>query len=192
MWSVRDPHESNASAGILELGDFSIRALGAEDFGLVRALQPSTPADIFELPESDHAFRAFIADLGAKPWSLPFVCLRAAVPIGVCFMSVAQLKNLNAYLVAVFSDPADAAVPLALYIRHAFWSFPLHRLYAHVPALAAAIAHAEALARVGFKHEGVLAAHVPSPDGPQDAIVLGLLREEFNVWCAQNQPALAL
>ena len=192
MWSVRDPHESNASAGILELGDFSIRALGAEDFALVRALQPSTPADIFELPESDHAFRAFIADLGAKPWSLPFVCLRAAVPIGVCFMSVAQLKNLNAYLVALFSEPDAAAVPLALYIRHAFWSFPLHRLYAHVPALPAVIAHIETLVGVGFKHEGVLAAHVPSPDGPQDAIVLGLLREEFNVWCAQNQPALAL
>ena len=158
----------------------------------MRALQPSTPADIFELPDSDHAFRTFIADLGAKPWSLPFVCLRAAAPIGVCFMSVAQLKNLNAYLVALFSEPADAAVPLALYIRHAFWSFPLHRLYAHVPALAADIAHAEALLRVGFQHEGVLAAHVPAPDGPQDAIVLGLLREEFNVWCEQNQPGLAL
>ena len=192
MWSVRDPHESNASAGILESGDFSIRALGAEDFALVRALKPSTPADIFELPDSDHAFRTFIADLGAKPWSLPFVCLSAEKPIGVCFMSVAQLKNLNAYLVALFSEPAVERVPLALYIRHAFWSFPLHRLYAHVPALTGVTSHVEALVGVGFQHEGVLAAHVPSPDGPQDAIVLGLLREEFNLWCEQNQPGLAL
>jgi len=48
------------------------------------------------------------------------------------------------------------------------------------------------LERVGFEHEGILSAHVESAEGPQDAIVVGLLRDEFNLWCEQNEPRLAL
>ena len=107
-------------------------------------------------------------------------------------MNVAQLKNLNAYLVALFSRPADAVLPLALYIRHAFWSYPLHRLYSQLPSLPELLPHREALMAVGFKNEGSLVAHIATADGPVDAVAVGLLRDEFNQWSKQNEPRLVL
>jgi RimJ/RimL family protein N-acetyltransferase len=184
--------QSPPASGLLQLDDFSIRALGADDFSVVGPMAASAPHELFELPPTEAAFRALIGELTAKPWSLPFACFRGSEPVGICFMSVAQLKNLNAYLVALFLRPAEATVPLALYIRHAFWSFPLHRLYAQLPALAPVAPHVEALVRVGFKHEGILVAHLMASGKPHDAIAVGLLRDEFNLWCEQNEPRLAL
>jgi hypothetical protein len=177
---------------VLELDGFSIHPLGADDFPHVSSLQRSIPPDVFQLPRTEQAYRAFMADLARKPWSLPFVCARAGEPLGICFMSVAQVKNLNAYLVALFSEPAASTLPLALYIRHAFWTFPLHRLYAQLPALNTVVPQMENLIQVGFKREGMLVAHVAGADGPEDAIVVGLLRNEFDLWCEQNEPRLAL
>jgi hypothetical protein len=184
--------QSPPAVGLLELGDFSIRALGAEDFPTVRPLIETTPRELFELPSTDAAFRVLLDELARKPWSLPFGCFREGEPVGICFMNVAQVKNLNAYLVALLSMPAESTVPLALYIRHAFWSFPLHRLYAHLPVSAAVSPHQQALERVGFQHEGLLIAHAVALGGPQDVMVAGLLRDEFTAWCKQNQPELAL
>jgi RimJ/RimL family protein N-acetyltransferase len=184
--------QSKPAAGLLELDNFSIRGLRAGDLPAVRSLAESTPAGVFELPVTDRAFQAFAGGLAKKPWSLPFLCFQDGRPVGMCLMSIAQVKNLNAYLVALFSVPAEATLPLAMYIRHAFWSFPLHRLYAQLPATAAVIPHVNILERAGFQLEGMFAGHVASAEGPQDAIVVGLLRDEFNVWCEQNEPRLAL
>ena len=32
-------------------------------------------------------------------------------------------------IAALFVDPSMARVPLAMYVRHLFWSFPLRRLH---------------------------------------------------------------
>ena len=184
--------QSKPPPGLLELDDFSIRPLGLEDFPLVTSLLHSVPPEVFELPATDPMFRAFVGELFTKPWSLPFACFHSSEPVGLCFMNAGQLKNLNAYLVALFSRPAEAALPLALYIRHAFWTFPLHRLYAQLPALPAVVPSIDALIAVGFKREGILVAHIGTPDEPTDAIAVGLLREEFDGWCEQNDPRLVL
>jgi hypothetical protein len=176
----------------MELGDFAIRRLSEDDFPTLRPLAEALPADIFAMPSTDTEFRAFVGEVASRVWSLPLVCVRAGDPVGMCFMNVAQFKNLNAYLVALFVQPEEAALPLALYIRHAFWSFPLHRLYVQLPATAAAIPHLETLERVGFQREGTLVAHVKAARGPQDVIVVGLLRDEFERWCKQNEPRLEL
>jgi hypothetical protein len=107
-------------------------------------------------------------------------------------MNVGQLKNLNAYLVFLFEQPATAERLLALYIRQAFWAYPLHRLYAQLPSRLDVQPHIDLLLRSGFKHEGVFRGHIDVADKPVDALVLGMLRDEFDAWCAQSDPRLSL
>jgi len=38
----------------------------------------------------------------------------------------------------------------------------------------------------------VLAGHAEVGGRPVDVVVLGLLRDEFDVWCATNDPRLSL
>lgn len=184
--------KSAPAEGLLSLHRDSIQALTVQDLVVVRRLREVTPPGLFALPGSAAELGAFIEGLGKKPWSMPMICSRDGQPVGLCLMSMAQLKNLNAYLVAVFAEPASSAVSLALYIRHAFWSYPLHRLYTQLPVNPVLKPHAELFARAGFIHEGVLVKHVAAPDGPIDAESFGLVRGEFDEWCSEHQPELSL
>ncbi len=176
----------------MRLDAYSIRPLGTDDFDVVQPVLAAVPAGVFQVPRAESGFRSFVGGLSRRPWALPFACFENRTAAGLCFMNVGQLKHLNAYLVALFLNPSSAALPLALYIRHAFWSFPLHRLYAHVPASAAAQPYVAALLNTGFKQEGVLVAHIANGDAPADVIVFGLLRDEFGSWCRDNEPRLYL
>jgi RimJ/RimL family protein N-acetyltransferase len=184
--------EPNPAHGLMELDGDSLRMLTVDDLPALARLREAAPHELFELPSSPEEIGGFVQGLATRPWSLPMLCCHDDEPVGLCLMSVAQLKNLNAYLVAVFEQPASAAGALALYVRHAFWSYPLHRLYTQLPSNQAVRAHAELYSRVGFSPEGVLVKHIATDFGPADAMVLGILRDEFDAWCAANQPELCL
>jgi hypothetical protein len=182
----------NPAQGLMERDGDSLRVLTVDDLPAVLRLRQATPPELFELPGSPAELGGFVHGLANKPWSLPMLCCQDGEPVGLCLMSVAQLKNLNAYLVAVFEKPAAATGALALYVRHAFWSYPLHRLYAQLPSTREVEPHAELYSRAGFRREGVLVKHIAAADGPIDAVVLGILRGEFDAWCAGNRPELSL
>jgi hypothetical protein len=108
-------------------------------------------------------------------------------------LNVGQPKNLNAYLVAVFEEPASADRLLALYIRQVFWAYPLRRLYSQLPQSVEVKPYIDLLLRTGFQGEGILAGHIEAGNAKaMDAIALGMLREEFDSWCAINEPRLSL
>lgn len=181
-----------AAQGLTELGRESLRVLTADDLPAVLRLRKLAPPEMFEVPGSAAELGGFIEGLAKKPWSLPMLCCQDDEPVGLCLMSAGQLKNLNAYLVAVFEEPGTATDALALYIRHAFWTYPLHRLYAQLPSTPAVKAHVALYSGAGFVGEGVLVGHIATPEGPVDAFVLGMLRDEFDAWCASNRPELSL
>jgi hypothetical protein len=120
------------------------------------------------------------------------MCLVDGQPAALFFLSVPELRHLSAYVVALMRAPRDATPALALYMRHAFWSLPLHRLYTHVPVLPSATPYADTFVATGFKNEGFLKGHISAGDTTADAMVLGLLRDEFALWCAERDPRLVL
>lgn len=184
--------QSKPFEGLVELDGDSLRALTADDLPAMVRLREATPHDVFDVPSSAEGLAGFLDVLARKPWSLPMLCCHQGKPSGLCLMNVGQLKNLNAYLIALFEQPATAERLLALYIRQAFWAYPLHRLYVQLPSRLEVQPHIELLLRSGFRREGVLRGHIASADKPLDAIVLGLLRDEFDAWCAKNEPSLSL
>jgi hypothetical protein len=181
-----------ASDSILSLDDCSIRPLAPNDFPLVERLLRSVPRSVFELPVSDVDYRAWLAGVSARAWSMPMTCTRDGVASGLCFLSTSQLKHLHAYVVALFDEPAESTLCLALYLRQAFWSFPLHRLYTQLPARGDASPHERVFLDAAFQAEGVLRSHIRDLGEAADANVLGLLRPEFDAWCRSHEPRLAL
>jgi hypothetical protein len=189
---MRRETKANPAQGLMALEGASLRQLHIDDLPALLRLRAASPPSLFELPGSEAEIGGFVEGLAKKPWSLPMLCCHDDEPVGLCLMSVAQLKNLNAFLVAVFEQPASATGVLALYVRHAFWSYPLHRLYTQLPSTQVVKPHADLYSRVGFRPEGVLVKHIATQVGPADATVLGMLRDEFDEWCVTNQPELSL
>jgi RimJ/RimL family protein N-acetyltransferase len=193
MWSMTRLGEPKPLDGMIELDGDSLRRITTDDLPALMRLRDSAPPNLFELPGSPAQLTAFLEALDRRPWSMPLLCCRRGRPTGVCLMNVGQLKNLNAYLVALFEEPATAERLLGLYIRQAFWAYPLHRLYAQLARHDELQPHIDLLRRSGFQSEGVLVAHInPGGADAADAVVLGLLREEFDGWCAENEPRLSL
>ena len=181
-----------AAPGMPSLDAHAIRPLRPDDFEDVRPALEAVPPGIFGVPRVEAGFRHFVARISQLPWTLPFACLETGRATGVCFLNVPEPRHLSAYLVALFPEPAGATLALALYIRHVFWSLPLHRLYTHVPSGPEGRPHADLLTRVGFVHEGSLLAHIENEGGRADAMVLGLLRDDFTAWCLEHEPRLRL
>ena len=182
----------HAADGVLEHGDDSVRFLNTGDREFVLSLQPMIPKGLYELPSTEAGFAAFLKAITSRPWGVPMICLHKGQPGGLAFLQLTQLKNLNAYLVALFKDPASAEGCLAIYLRHAFWGYPLHRVYTHVPVNGATSAHADLYRRTGFTSEGRLIGHMTNEDGPVDIEVLGMLRHELDAWTESRMPALSL
>ena len=186
------PAPVTASQSLMAFGTTSIRPLLGADFALAERLIRTVPQELFDLPSSAEEFRKWTKELGARAWAVPMTCLEDGEPVGICLMSGSQVKNLHAYLVALFERPEDAGLGLALYLRHAFWSLPLHRLYSQVPLREESLPYAELFLRAGFRREGILVGHLRTAAEPKDSIALGLLREDFDAWCAEHQPGLSM
>jgi len=176
----------------MKLDGCSLRPLGLEDFELVRPVLHAVPPALFQVPQVEAGYRHFLGRLSKLPWSLPCACFADARLIGLCFMQVGQLRNLSAYLVAAFAEADEAGVALALYVRHAFWTYPLNKLYTHVPDHPASRPYAATLTNSGFQQEGKLVAHVTAGDQAHDALLFGLLRKDFETWSARHEPRLLL
>ena len=186
------PSQPAAAKAVTRLDRFVLRPLGVDDFAIVEPVLARVPAEVFSVPRLEEGFRSFVGRISRVPWTLPCICFAEGNPAAVFFLIVPEYRHLNAYLVALMGIPGDALPALGLYARHAFWSYPLHRLYSHVPALPAAAAYVDAFTTAGFTNEGRLVDHVMTDQGPADAVVVGLLRDEFSKWCEMREPRLSL
>ena len=131
----------------------------------------------------------FLAAARAEPWSTPMLLLDEGEPVGTAMIAAGDPQNRNGRLVALAKEPQRCGRALALYLRQAFWSHPLHRLYAVVPAnLPQTRRYADLLVGCGFVGEGRLLDHLVVQARVLDLDVYGLLRPEFDAWCEANEP----
>jgi hypothetical protein len=120
------------------------------------------------------------------------LCLRGSKPVGAAATKQRNLRSLNLHLICFFADPVRAALPLAAYVRHLFWSQPLHRVYSQLPMVGGATAYVRLLKGVGFQEEGMVRGHAMVGGRPRDLVVLAVLRREFESWCRENEKRLTL
>ncbi len=111
---------------------------------------------------------------------------------GVAAISHLNQRSMNAQLICAFKQPRLASHPLAIYVRHLFWSQPLHRVYVQFPVAGDATDYIDVLKRAGFVDEGVVTGYALVRGQPSDVAVLGILRREFEAWCLQNEKRLIL
>lgn len=132
----------------------------------------------------------FIPTLRREEWSTAMILLQDHTAVAAAAIAPADTQHQNGRLVVLAYEPRRWPIPLALYIRHAFWSHPLHRLYAIVPR--SYTSQADLLQGCGFHNEGRLLSHVRAGMRMVDLDVFGLLRDEFDTWCRENQAGLVL
>jgi hypothetical protein len=147
---------------------------------------------LIEVGSDPEQVAQMLAELGRLPWSLNMAVLRGDTCIGMATTALANLRSLNAGILALFVDPPSATLALALFLRHVFWNFPLHRLHAHVPLFDLTSEYVRLYRSVGFVDEGRFVAHALIAGQPFDVAALGLLRSDFESWCAKHDPRLGL
>jgi hypothetical protein len=169
-----------------------IRPLLDDDYPLVRELYRFGDNAIV-VGSLDVERADFVSAIRAETWSNPMVLLQEGELVGSVAVAVADTQNRHGRLLVMARAPERCRVALALYLRHVFWSHPLHRLYAMLPArLPQAKSYAELLHDCGFVDEGSLIAHLTIREELYDLDVFGLLRSEFDDWCRDNKPELQL
>jgi hypothetical protein len=176
---------------MLSSGPHSIRLLGRDDRGLLGDLYAHGPNTLLVEPLAIPDDR-FFDWLYALLWSLPMVLECDGRPVGVAFTIDPNVQSLNSRLVTLCVDPEACAPVVALYVRHLFWSFPLHRLYAYRPDLADLAAYGGLLRACGFIQEGLLRQHRASGGTGTDVFLYGLVRPEFDAWCDGHRPEWSL
>lgn len=175
---------------VLGIDGFAWRAAGPSDAPALEGLAAHAKNRLlFNLPESQEAFEAAV---GWPGFRLPMLCLRDSKPIGAAATSLRNNHNQNLRLIGFFADPVRAALPLAAYVRHLFWMLPLHRVYCQFPMVVGAATYVRMLKEAGFQEEGMIHGHALVGGKPCDVAVLGVLRDEFEIWCLENEIRLAL
>lgn len=178
---------------ILELDDCSLARLEPDDAPLaVELLAQRGNRYVHDLPSDEAALRTAIAELPRQTYALPLAILRGKDVVGMASTVLGNPRTLNASLLAMFVDPPGSTSHLALYLRHVFWNFPLHRLYLHVPDMDLTREYIDLYMSVGFCDEGRLTQHEMIGGQPFDMAVLGLLRPDFQAWCTAHEPRLSL
>lgn len=147
---------------------------------------------LIDLGRDEEEVARVLAQLARAPWALSLAVLRGAECVGMATTGLANLRSMNASILGMFVDPPSAGPALALCIRHLFWNFPLHRIHTQVPLLDLTREYVDLYRAVGFEDEGRLHDHALVGGQAFDAAVLGLLRPEFEAWCAAHEPRLAL
>jgi hypothetical protein len=178
------------SSAVLEVDGFAWRTAGPLDASALEALAArSGNRALFYLPQS---VAEFAGTVGGPGFRMPMLCLRGSKPIGAAATKQRNQRNLNLHLICFFADPVDAALPLAIYVRHLFWSFPLHRIFCQLPSVSGAAAYVRLLKGVGFQEEGMVRGHAMVGGRPRDLVALAVLRREFEIWCRENEKRLTL
>ncbi|TMD11418.1 MAG: GNAT family N-acetyltransferase [Chloroflexi bacterium] len=178
---------------LLELDGYSLQRMVTADLPFVLDLH-RTGANrlLVDLPASSEESLAFLQRLEKQPWSVLVVARSNGVPIGAAATGLTNLVSLNTFLLAMFTDPAAATIPLALITRHLFWNFPLERVYVQFPLVDETGPYGQLYESVGFQREGVMRKHQAIGGERHDVIVLGLLRADFDSWWALKDPRLKL
>jgi hypothetical protein len=181
------------ASSVSSADDAEIRPLTGADLAFVRYVY-SVRENAIVAGSLDMGSDDFIATIRGSPWSTPMVLEKNAEPVGLALISSADTHSRNGRVtVLARRDPRECRVPFELYLRHAFWSHPLHRLYAVLPLrLPIPGSYADLLTGCGFVDEGHLKAHFNFLGYRRDIAVFGLLRSEFDAWCRESRPALLL
>jgi hypothetical protein len=175
---------------ILEIGGIRWRSAQAGDAAVLDRLAAlNAHRTLFNLPVSQEDFARRVDRPGFR---LAMICSRAAEPMGAAAISMRNNRSLNVRLICFFAEPATATLALAAYVRHVFWTLPMHRIYAQLPMVPEAVAYGRLLTAAGFEEEGVVRAHALVAGRACDVAAYGLLRSDFEAWCEKNQSPLAL
>ena len=178
------------SAAILELDGYAWRRPTRADRAALEELSALGPdAGLFNLPGPGEEFSRGV---GGPGFRMPMLCIHGSRPVGVAAISHLNQRSMNAQLICAFKQPRLASHPLAIYVRHLFWSQPLHRVYVQFPVAGDATDYIDVLKRAGFVDEGVVTGYALVRGQPSDVAVLGILRREFEAWCLQNEKRLIL
>jgi hypothetical protein len=181
---------SSAVPPVLELDGFAWREAGPADAGTLEALAAhGSHRVLFNLPASSDEF---LARVGRPGFRIAMICTHDLKPIGAAATTERNNRSLNVQLLCLFVEPSEAALPLAAYVRHLFWSLPLHRVYVQMPRVRGADAYLQLLQACGFQNEGTVSEHAMIAGKPTDVAVLGLLRREFEAWCQEHEKRLAI
>ena len=178
------------SRAILDLDGFAWRPAGPSDAAVLEALAAHDGNRfLFNLPASEDEFAARVDRPGFRRVML---CFEGPKPFGAAATALRDQRSLNLQLLCFFTQPARAVAPLAVYLRHLFWSSPMHRIYVQLPLVEGATAYLSLLTGAGFQDEGVVRGHGLVQGLPCDVAVVGLLRKDFEAWCQENEIRLAL
>jgi hypothetical protein len=179
---------------VVELDGWTIRLLEPSHSELVvQLLAQRGNRYVLDMPNADAAtVTALIGELSRSPWTLPLAATRDGELFGVGTTALADVKSLHASFTSLFVDPPAARTPLAMIVRHLFWSFPINRLHVQIPAMDLTREYVELYTSVGFVDEGRLVAHALVGGQPFDIAVLGLLRRDFEAWTDAEEPRLGL
>ena len=190
---IDHPSTAGPVPAMVELDGFSLQLLEPSHAHLVaEMLGQRGHRFILDLPPDEATLAAILAHLPQEPWALPLAVVRDGACVGMATTALANVKALTAGFTALFTDPGAAVLPLAMMVRHLFWLFPLQRIHAQIPAMDLTGEYVDLLTSVGFVDEGRLMAHVVIAGQPFDMVALGLLRSDFERWCAVHEPRLAL
>jgi len=132
----------------------------------------------------------FVNAVRGETWANPMVLSSGSRDVAVAMLGAVDTQHRHGRLVFLAVDPVVAREALSRDLRQGFWGHPLHRLYAILPA--SAPLYSRAYEGCGFKHEGRLQRHLRVGAKLLDLEMYGLLRSDFDAWCAATDPRLAL
>ncbi len=175
---------------VLELDGFAWREARPADAGTLDTLAAhASNRVLFNLPASTEEF---LARVGRPGFRIAMLCTRDSKPIGAAATTQRNNRSLNLQLLCFFAKAESASLALAIYVRHIFWSLPMHRIYVQMPLVRGAESYVRLLESVGFVEEGVVSGHAKIDGRTYDVTALGILRRELEAWCLQNENRLAL
>jgi hypothetical protein len=185
------PSTTGPTPAIVELDGWSIEPFEDDDAPLlVELLGQRGHRYVLDVPIDDAVLRTILGELRRQPWTMPVAFVRDDACAGFGTTALANVRSLNASIGALFVDPDASAIPLAMYVRHLFWTFPLHRLYTQIPDMDLTREYVELLRSVGFAEEGRLTSHAMIGGQTFDMVALGLLRADFERWIDEHEPRL--
>jgi hypothetical protein len=179
-----------ASAPVLAIDDYAWRTAITSDAAALEAIAAQgANRTLFGLPRSEQDFAERVGRAGFR---LAMLCHHGDDVVGAAATTLRNHRSMNLQLVCFFAVDARPQLALATYVRHVFWSLPMHRIFVQLPVVDGASSYIRMLKGAGFKEEGVVRGHALVAGQPADVAVLGVLREEFETWCLENEIRLAL
>lgn len=186
-------HPPAPAPAIVELDGWSLEPLTEDDAPLVVELMGIRGHRyLLDLAADESSMRLIIAELARQTWAMPMAAIRDDACAGFMTTAFPNLRSLNVGVGGLFVDPALAVLPFAMYVRHLFWSYPLHRLHAQIPDMDLTREYHDLFAAVGFTDEGRLVQHSIAGGQMFDMVQFGILRPDFEAWTAAHEPRLAL